>query len=101
MALLATIEGDVYTFAAATSENHVLLDSQGYYLVHNAVDASGSNDLNTVYLSDAPGITASAAAGAKFQLKAGTSIEVPDKWRAVYCKTAAGAPTISVLPKKG
>ena len=101
MALLATIEGGVYTFAAATSENHVLVDSQGYDIVHNAVDASGSGDTNTVFLSDEPSITASAAAGAKFQLRAGMSISLPDRWRAVYFKTAAGAPTISVLPRKG
>jgi hypothetical protein len=101
MALLATIEGGPRKVAAADTENHILLDSQGYTIMHDGVDVSNTPDLNTIYISDTPGITASAAAGEKLALVYGRYIEVPDKWRAVYFVTAAGAPTFSVLPKRG
>ncbi len=101
MALAATMNGQVETVAAASTENHVVLDSQGYDLVHTGEDASGTPDVNTVYISDQAGITASAAAGSKFVLQAGWSITIPSDWRACYFKTAAGAPTLSILPKRG
>lgn len=101
MSLLATIEGGVYQVAAATSENHVVIDSNGYDVIHLGLDAAGSADTNAVYISQTAGITASPAAGAKYTMKSGSSFSIPEDWRTVYFKTASGAPMLSFLPKKG
>jgi len=101
MALLATVEGQPVKVEATTTENHILLDSQGYSIAHDGVDTAGAEELDAIFFSDQPGMTASHAAGTKFTMVAFRAIDVPDKWRALYFRTAAGAPTFSVLPKRG
>jgi hypothetical protein len=101
MALLATVEGQPVKVEATTNENHILVDSQGYSLAHDGCDTAGAEELDAIFFSPVSGFTASHAAGEKFALVAGRAIEIPDKWRTVYFRTAAGAPTFSVLPKRG
>lgn len=102
MALIVAINDAPYTFAlAAATEAHITLDGAPYSLVHLAIDAALVAVTNPVFISNVSGITASGANGAKFVLLPGYAIDIPVEWRAVYMKTAAGAPILSILPRNG
>lgn len=104
MAEQASLDGGPYTVAASTTEHHVVLDGAGYSVVHCNVEADLTAGTDPVFISNAPGITASGANGAKFVLLGGYAIDIPKEWRALYFKLAAGAataPILSILPVRG
>ena len=103
MSLAAALVGQVYSAACeAGVEHHVTIDGNGpYSVVHTGINVSGVAATGNVYISAAGTITATDAAGAKFILKSGYAIDIPTEWRTMYFKTAAGAPVLSFLPKRG
>lgn len=103
MALAVALTGQPYTAACeAGVEHHVTIDGSGPYSVqHNSINAASAAAVGNIYISNAAGITATDAAGAKFILKSGYAFDIPSEWRTLYFVTAVGAPTISFIPKRG
>lgn len=70
-----------------------------YTIAHDGETNGGVADSNNVYLATATGVTASSAEGAnKAKLLPGRTIVVGPGVDTLALKTAAGAPTVTVVP---
>lgn len=102
MALLATLNSIASLVAASTTENHVILNSDGYTVKHTGLDAAGSASTGPVILQRDASITATmAAADGKIALISGEEMDIPSEWRTLYFRTGSGSPMLSIRPKKG
>ncbi|MGE3667683.1 MAG: hypothetical protein AB7G51_13805 [Steroidobacteraceae bacterium] len=93
---------DVYpaVVAASSTPDTVALNPMvAYSIAHDAEDASGTPDENTIYLSFSDTVDADSSAGTnKAKLLAGRAMPIRRGVKQIRFASAAGAPTFTVVP---